>query len=140
MTNPARGQGIPAYRNRRGEEVAVSSFTATVAKNEFGRILDAALRDGIVAITRHDEPKAVLLSFDEFYHLAGGQQRELDSLSGEFDALLARMQTPTARRGMKAAFGASPARMAKAALAASSGRGRARKRAPAIRQKLQERG
>ena len=60
-----RWRGVAAYRNRRGEEVEVASFTATDAKNEFGRVLQKAAH-GIVVITRDDEPQAVVLSFDEF--------------------------------------------------------------------------
>src|SRR5262249_19722456 len=45
-----------AFRNQRGEEVQLTQFSATSAKNEFGRILDLALRQGAVAITRHDSP------------------------------------------------------------------------------------
>jgi hypothetical protein len=37
-------------------------------------------------------------------------------LSSEFDALLARMQTPEARAGMQAAFDATPEQLAKAAV------------------------
>ena len=41
----------------------------------------------------------------------------------EFDALLARMQTSKARRGMKGAFAASGKRLGKAAVAATRSRG-----------------
>jgi hypothetical protein len=40
----------------------------------------------------------------------------------EFDAVLARMQTPDVRRGMKAAFAASGKQLGKAAVAAASRR------------------
>jgi hypothetical protein len=39
-------------------------------------------------------------------------------MNAEFDGLLARMQTPKARKAMKAAFGASSKQLGKAALAA----------------------
>ena len=54
---------------------------------------------------------------------AGRTRRALETLSGEFDALLARMQTPRARAGMTAAFNASPAQLGKAAVAAARKRG-----------------
>jgi len=117
-----RSRSVAAYRNRRGEEVEVASFTATDAKNEFGRVLQKATR-GIVVITRHDEPEAVVLSFDEFKDLAGARESKLETLSNEFNALLAKMQTPEARSGMKAAFDATPARMGEAAVAAARKRG-----------------
>jgi len=115
-------RSVAAYRNRRGEEVEVASFTATDAKNEFGRLLKKAVR-GPVVITRNDEPEAVMVSFDEFRDLAGARESKLEALSKEFDALLAKMQTPDARRGMKAAFDATPARMGEAAVAAARKRG-----------------
>jgi prevent-host-death family protein len=106
---------MTTLRNRR-------TFTATDAKNEFGQVLETALRDGAVVITKHDAPKAVLLSLDEFNALAGGQRR-LDALTGEFDALLDKLQTAGARRGMKAAFDASPGELGRAAVAAARKRG-----------------
>jgi antitoxin Phd len=118
-----RWRSLAAYRNHRGKEVEVASFTATEAKNEFGRVLQEATHQGIVVITRHDEPEAVVLSFDEFKDLAGSRERRLDALSSEFDALLAKMQTPEARRGMKTAFDSTPARMGEAAVAAARKRG-----------------
>ncbi len=114
---------LAAFRNRRGERVAASSVTATDAKNEFGRLLEMVIQGGVVVITKRDAPKAVLLSVDEFNALALATERKLDTLSGEFDALLARMQTPKARAGMKAAFDASPKQLGRAAVAAARKRG-----------------
>lgn len=104
------------YRMERTERVSVS---ATDAKNEFGRILEKVIQGGTVVITKHDAPKAVLISVDEFEVLSRANRVQLDSLSGEFDALLARMQTPAARAGMKAAFDASPKQLGRAAVAAA---------------------
>lgn len=118
-----RWRSLAAYRSSRGEEVEVASFTATDAKNEFGRVLQQASRHGVVVITRHDEPEAVVLSFAEFKDLARSRESKLEALSSEFDALLAKMQTPEARRGMKAAFDATPARMGEAAVKAARKRG-----------------
>ena len=49
--------------------------------------------------------------------------RKLDTLTEEFDALLARMQTTRARAGMKAAFEASPKRLGKVAATDARKRG-----------------
>jgi len=92
------------FRNHRGELVEVPAFSASDAKNAFGRILDAAVRTGMVTITRHDETRAVLLSIEEYRALAGARQSALDTLSGEFDAMLARMQAPGARKAMQSGF------------------------------------
>jgi antitoxin Phd len=114
---------VPAFRNRRGEQVTTSSVTATDAKKQFGRVLELVLKGGAVVITKHDAPKAILLSMDEFNALTQPAESPLDRLSADFDALLARMQTPRARSGMKAAFGASSRELGRAAVAAARKRG-----------------
>lgn len=116
-----RGPGVLPLRNRRGERVEVPSVTATDAKNEFGRVLETVKEKGAVAITRHDAAKAVLLSVEEYNALVAAQGKtDLDALSGEFDALLERMQTHGARRGMRAAFDASPGELGKTAVKAAA--------------------
>ena len=107
------------FRNSRGNLIDVPSVAATKAKNEFGAILDRATHGGAVAITRHDTPKAVLVSYDEFQSLVRARSRTLDGLGTEFDSLLARIQTPRARKGMKAAFNAAPAELGRAAVKAA---------------------
>jgi prevent-host-death family protein len=99
------------------------TFTATDAKNEFGRVLDTAVEKGAVVITRHDAPKAVLLAIDEYDALVAAGERTLDLLAAEFDELLARMQTPEARQGMADAFNATPTRLGRSAVAAAKKRG-----------------
>ena len=100
-------------RNRR-----LSAFAATEAKNEFGHLLETALRSGAVAITRHDTVKAVLLSVEEYEALLP-QTGKIETLTGEFDALLTQMQTPVARRAAWKAFRASPKELGAAAVAAA---------------------
>ena len=82
-----------------------------------------AVQGGAVVITKHDAPKAVLISVENFNALAGASETRLDTLNSEFDALLARMQTPSARRGMKTAFAAPERRLGQAAVAATRRRG-----------------
>jgi len=101
------------FRNRLGELVDVPSVAATRLKNEFGTVLEQAAR-GAVAITRHDAPKAVLVSYEDFEALVKGQN--LNDLAAEFDALLDRMQTRKARKGVQAAFNAAPAQLGRAAV------------------------
>lgn len=72
-----------------------------------------------MAITRHDTPKAVLLSYNEFESLVQTRSRSLDNLGTEFDEFLARMQTPKAKKAMQAAFNASPAKLGRAAVKAA---------------------
>jgi antitoxin Phd len=123
--NRLRRSPVPAIRNRRGEEPI--QISATEAKNKLGEVLDSVMRSGMVLITKHESPKAILLSMEEYGALSGAAQAKLDALNGEFDALLARMQTASARAGMKAAFAASPDQLGKAAIAAARRRARAQK-------------
>ena len=119
----SRRPSMPAFRNRRGERVEAAAFTATDAKKQFARLLELVLQGGAVVITKHDAPKAVLLSVDEFTALTKATESPLDTLSAEFDALLARLQTPRTRAGRKTAFAASPKELGKAAVAAARTRG-----------------
>lgn len=107
------------FRNSQGELVDVPAVAATRLKNEFGTVLEQALRSGAVAITRHDTPKAVLVSYDEFQSLVKARSHNLSDLGAEYSVLLARMHTPKARKGMKAAFNASPAELGRAAVKAA---------------------
>ena len=55
---------------------ALPLYSATVAKNEFGRVLDLALEHGGVVITRHNNPKAVLLSASEYQALLASSKKK----------------------------------------------------------------
>ena len=121
------------FRNSHGQLIEISAVAATRVKNEFGAILEKTMQSGAIAITRHDTPKAVLLSFAEFESLVKERSRSLDDLSAEFDELLARMQTPQARKGVEAAFNASPAELGRTAVMAAK-----RHRAP-VRKRAQRR-
>ncbi len=92
-------------------------MTATRAKNEFARVLETAMQRGEVVITKHDAPKAVLVSIDKYNELAG--RRVLDELSREFDELLDSMQGEPARKRAQRAFDAAPAELGRAAVAAA---------------------
>jgi antitoxin Phd len=108
------------FRNRQGTLIDIPTVAATRFKNEFGAIFEQAALSGAVAITKHDKPKAVLLSFAEFEALVKPRAPALDDLGAQFDGLLARMQTPQAKRGMAAAFRASPAELGRAAVKAAT--------------------
>jgi prevent-host-death family protein len=100
------------------------TVTATEAKNDFGRILERVIRGGQVVITKHDTPKAVLISVERYDLLSSGRQAKLDALTREYDALLDSMQTPKARAAVKKLFRASPRRLGQAAVAAARKHGR----------------
>jgi prevent-host-death family protein len=93
------------------------SVAATDAKNEFGAILDTAVQDGAVVITKHDTPKAVLVSVDRADAMLSKHEPDLQALSREFDDLVARMQTPKARAAARGLLSATPQELGDAALA-----------------------
>jgi prevent-host-death family protein len=109
--------------NRQAEGLERVSVSASDAKKEFARMLDTVNQGRLVVITKHDTPKAVMMSIEDYQALAQAGEVKLEALSHEFDALFAQMQTPAARRGMKAAFDASPKALGRAAVARAHKRG-----------------
>jgi prevent-host-death family protein len=93
--------------------------TASRLKNEVGAVLEQAAVGGAVVITKHDTPRAVLLSYAEFEALTASATPALDDLSERFDELLAGMQTPEAKAGVAAAFDATPDELGAAAVKAA---------------------
>jgi prevent-host-death family protein len=99
------------------------AVSATEAKNQFADVLESAIEHGAVVITKHEEPKAVLLSIRDYNALVSDPTAKLDTLTAQFDQLLDRMQSESARDAMMAAFDASPAQLGKAAVGARKKRG-----------------
>ncbi|PYT41212.1 MAG: hypothetical protein DMG47_17855 [Acidobacteria bacterium] len=112
----ARQDVVPAFLARRGEALTPIKITATDAKNQLGHVLETVMQGGVVLITKHETPKAAVIPMAEYEKFSRATEAKLNALSGEFDALLARMQTPEARAGMQAAFDATPEQLAKAAV------------------------
>ena len=106
-----------------GRTPTPDQFTATEAKHEFGRLLEKAIGGHTIIITKHDDPKAVLMSMERFNMLTHAPELNLAALSREFDALLERMQGRNSRRAMQTAFTASPKQLGRAAIAAARKRG-----------------
>lgn len=94
--------------------------TATVAKNEFASILDTAVSHGPVVIRKHDAPRAVLVSWAEFEAM-DAPPRRLETLAAQYEARLMAMQRPGVRARMRAAFDATPAEIAAAAVRVARG-------------------
>lgn len=104
------------FRNSLGDLIDLPAIPASRFKNAFGTVFEQAAQGGAIAITKHDAPKAVLLSYAEFEALVKAREQSLDDLSDEFDGLLARMQAPKAKAAAQAAFDAEPARLGRAAV------------------------
>ena len=107
------------FRNRDGKLVDVPMVAATRFKNEFGTVFEQAADSGAVVITKHNTPRAVLLSYAEFEALTKSATPSLNDLSERFDELLASMQTPKAKAGVAAAFDATPEELGAAAVKAA---------------------
>ena len=114
--NPQRQCNVSRRENR---AAARASYTATEAKNEFGRLLEQAIQGTTVLITKHNSPRAVLISIDRFKTLEEAPQAKLNTLTEQFDTLLERMQSPKARRGMAAAFRADNKQLGRVAVVAA---------------------
>lgn len=107
------------FRNSHGELVDIATVAASKMKNKFGAIFEKAALGQPVAITKHDTPKAVLISYEEFASLIQARSAGLNQLSAEFEIMLKEMQAPRARKAMAAAFNASPAELGRAAVKAA---------------------
>ena len=110
---------VRRIRSDRRKTADAPQISASVAKNTFGRVLDRVAREGRLAITKHDEPCAVLISIDEYRALVGAEEITLDTLSAEFDALFERMQQPGAATAMQKAFAMTPAELGRVAVKAA---------------------
>lgn len=109
---------VTRFRNAKGELVDLEPVAASRLKNAPGAIVDQAASGRAMVITRHDRPRAVIVSFEDFQELLRGREPGLDELASRFDELLVQMQKPAARKGVAAAFAASPAQLGRAAVAA----------------------
>lgn len=95
----------------------LESVTASEAKGSFGAVLDRVVTRGAIAITKHDQIRAVILPVEQYEALLAQRKDPLAELEGEFDALVARMQTPKGRAAGRALFDATPEQLGKAAVA-----------------------
>jgi prevent-host-death family protein len=109
---------VTRFRNAKGELVSLEPIAATALKNAPGAVVDQAASGRAVVITRHDRPRAVIVSFEDFQALLRGREPGLGELEGRFEELLAAMQKPASKKAVNAAFAASPAQLGRAAAAA----------------------
>jgi translation initiation factor IF-1 len=104
-----------------GRREAISSLRAVTAsklKNNFGEVIGQATK-GPVAITRHQRAEFVLLPVEHYLELQQARTAPLDALTSQFDAMVARMNTPAAKQGVNRLFKASPAGLGKSAVKAA---------------------
>jgi prevent-host-death family protein len=102
----------------------VEAVSATTVKNSFGDVIEKTLERGVVAITRHDKARVVMLSVPEYEALVRRAGDPLERLRGHFDELVAKMQGRGTDKAVKELFGVAPKA---ASVAKPSGAGRAAK-------------
>jgi len=119
----ARAATGPGRATQMHVQGAALTVTATEAKNRFGPLLEKVIQGRSVVITKHDTPKAVLLSIAEFDVLVRSKEPTLDMLTNEFDSVLARMQTASSRKALQSAFGTAPAELGRLAVVNAKRRG-----------------
>jgi antitoxin Phd len=113
---PSTTQPPPA--DKRETISTLRTVTASDLKNKFGEVIVQA-KKGAVAITRHQRTEFVLLPVEEFLALQEARTAPLEALTSKFDAMVARMNTPTAKRGVAKLFQATPTALGKSAVKAA---------------------
>jgi len=91
-----------------GQIEEVEAVSATAVKNSFAEVLEKAVERGILAITRHDKARVVILSLTEYEALVKRAGDPLERLHGHFDEIVSRMQGPGTDRAVKELFETAP--------------------------------
>lgn len=117
MSTSYRSESQPSARVR---ELPV--VTATELKNSTADVIDQLGARGAVAITRHDKPRAVLLSIAEYEALTRQEPDYMAGLMEKYRGMLDRMQGPEQRAAAERAFNATPEELGAAAVWAAQQR------------------
>jgi antitoxin Phd len=92
------------------------TITATELKNATADVFEQVAAKQAVAITRHEKPRAVLLSVEQYEALTGQRPDWLEQLHDEYRGMLDRMQGPEQRAIADKLFQATPEELGEAAL------------------------
>jgi prevent-host-death family protein len=95
------------------------TITATELKNATADVFEQVAAKQAVAITRHEKPRAVLLSVEQYEALTGQRPDWLEQLHEEYRGMLDRMQGPQQRAIADKLFQATPQELGEAALRAA---------------------
>jgi prevent-host-death family protein len=117
-------------KNRKAETSSTAGRTrpnatyipATHAKNSFARLLEEVVQGREVIITKHNEPRAAVISMDKLQAMETAAIPSLEALTADYEARLARMQSARARAAMERAFAASSDNLGEAAVHAARSR------------------
>jgi prevent-host-death family protein len=92
------------------------TITATELKNSTADVFEQVAAKQAIAITRHEKPRAILLSVEQYEALTGQRPEWLEKLREEYRGMLERMQGPEQRAGAEKLFRATPEELGQAAL------------------------
>jgi len=92
------------------------TISATELKNSTADVFEQVAAKQAIAITRHEKPRAILLSVEQYETLTGQQPEWLEKLHEEYRGMLERMQGPEQRAGAEKLFRATPEELGQAAL------------------------
>ena len=104
-------------------------ITATELKNATADVFEQVAAKQAIAITRHEKPRAILLSVEQYEALTGHRPEWLEKLHEEYRGMLERMQGPEQRAAAERAFNATPEQLGKAAVWAAQEKARQKTKA-----------
>jgi antitoxin Phd len=102
----------------------LSEVTASVLKNKFSEVARLASREPL-AVSRHNRREFVILAAEQYEELQQSRRAPLENLTAEFDQIVAKMNTPKAKRATAALFSARSKALGKAAVNARHAAARA---------------
>lgn len=94
------------------------AFDASTVKNKFRDVAEQAAK-GAIAISRYSRPEFVIMRADEYVRLEKLRRSPLEALTGQFDDLVAKMQSAKSKKAVSSLFAASPSDLGKAAVKAA---------------------
>ena len=117
MDASQRSQFRPSAVSVRVRDLPV--VTATELKNSTADVIEQVAARRAVAITRHDKPRAVLLSIEEYESLTRQEPEYFAGLMETYRGMLDRMQGPEQRAAADKLFQATPDELGSAAVGAA---------------------
>ena len=114
MSTSYRSDAQPSTRVRE-----LPMVTATELKNSTADVIEQVAARRAIAITRHDKPRAVLISIEEYEALTGQDPEWLEGLKQKYQGLLDSMQGPEQQAATERAFNATPEELGAAAVLAA---------------------
>lgn len=94
---------------------ALPAFDASTVKNKFRDVAEQATK-GAIAISRYSRPEFVIMTAEEYLRLEKLRRTPLETLTGQFDDLVVKMQSAKSKKAVSALFAASPSELGKAAV------------------------